>query len=151
MSAGPDRRLVRKVVAYVVHDGDLLVFTHDDVPLDVAGVQVPAGSIEPGEEPGVAVVREALEETGVATRVIRDLGVEVYDVWPSKPELHERHFFQLAPVEHSVPERWSAGEEDPSGGGQTQRWTCRWIPLAQAHVLCAGFGAKLAAISSSDR
>ncbi|MEQ6898827.1 NUDIX domain-containing protein [Microbacterium sp. KR10-403] len=151
MSAGPDRRLVRKVVAYVVHDGDLLVFTHDDVPLDVAGVQVPAGSIEPGEEPGAAVVREVLEETGMATRVIRDLGVELYDVWPSKPEMHERHFFQLEPAEHSLPERWSSGEEDPSDGGQTQRWTCRWIPLEQAHVLCAGFGAKLGAIAPADR
>lgn len=151
MSAGPDRRLVRKVVAYVVQDGDLLVFTHDDVPLDVAGVQVPAGSIEPGEAPGTAVVREVLEETRVATRVIRDLGVEVYDVWPSKPEVHERHFFQLAPAEPPLPERWSAGEEAPSDGGPTQCWTCRWIPLEQAHVLCAGFGAKLGAIAPSDR
>jgi len=151
VSAGPERRLIRKVVAYVVHDGDLLVFTHDGVPLDVAGVQVPAGSIEPGEEPGVAVVREVLEETGVVAGVIRDLGVEVYDVWPSKPELHERHFFQLAPVERSVPERWLAGEQDPSDGGRSQRWTCRWIPLERAHVLCAGFGAKLGAIATSDR
>ena len=65
MSAGPERRLVRKVVGYVVRDRRLLVFTHDDVPLEIAGVQVPAGTIEPSELPEAAVVREVLEETGV--------------------------------------------------------------------------------------
>ena len=143
MKSGPERRLVRKAIGYVVHEERLLVFTHDDVPLEVTGVQVPAGTIKPGEAPEFAVVREVLEETGIAVRVVGDLGVEKYDVWPSKPEVHERHFFQLAPVQDDTPERWSAGEGDPSGGGDVQRWTCYWIPLARAHVLCAGFGARL--------
>lgn len=146
MSGGPERRLVRKAVGYVVHEERLLVFTHDDVPLEVAGVQVPAGTIESAEAPEVAVVREVLEETGRAVRVVGALGVERYDVWPSKPEVHERHFFQLAPVEEELPERWVAGEGDPSDGGQVQRWTCYWMPLEQAHVLCAGFGARLGEI-----
>ena len=30
------------------------------------------------------------------------VGVERYDVWPSKPEVHERHFFQLAPLENDA-------------------------------------------------
>ncbi|WP_206715106.1 NUDIX domain-containing protein [Cellulosimicrobium arenosum] len=133
------------MVAYVVHGRRLLVLTHDDVPLEIAGVQVPAGTIEHGEAPDVAVVREVLEETGLRTRVVRALGVERFDVWPSKPEVHERHFFQLASVE-DVPTRWSAGEQHPSGGGASQRWTCWWTPMEHAHVLCAGLGARLGEI-----
>ncbi|XSS43847.1 NUDIX domain-containing protein [Propionibacteriaceae bacterium Y1685] len=126
------------------------MFTHDDVPLEVGGVQVPAGTIEPSETPDAAVVREVLEETGVMARVVASLGVERYDVWPSKPEVHERHFFQLEPLDDSRDEQWSAGECDPSDGGSAQRWTCQWIDLEQAHVLCAGFGARLGEISPQD-
>ncbi|MEZ2370577.1 NUDIX domain-containing protein [Arthrobacter sp. RCC_34] len=137
--------MVQKAVAYVVHRGRLLVFTHDDVPIETTGVQVPAGTVEPGESPAEAAVREVLEETGLRTRAVRELGTEVYDVRPAKDERHERHFFQLAPVEDSVPERWHAGEEHPSEG-QAQRWTCWWAPLDHGHVLCAGFGARLGEI-----
>lgn len=146
MTDGPERRLVRKAVGYVVSGGRLLVFTHDDVPLEVTGVQVPAGTIEHGEQPASAVVREVREETGVDAQVVRVLGIERYDVWPSKPEIHERHFFQLAPRGGGLEKRWRAGEEMASGGGPSQRWTCQWIPLEQAHVLCAGFGARLGEI-----
>ena len=136
-------RVVRKVVGYIVREGKLLVFTHDDIPLEVTGVQVPAGTIEVDEAPKDAVVREALEETGLATRIISELGMEHYDARPTKPEIHERYFFQLAPVDEEVPERWTAGEDNLSDGGERQRWTCFWIPLQQSQVLCAGFGARL--------
>lgn len=57
---------VHKVVAYVTHRrGDvvrLLVFEH---PL--AGVQLPAGTVEPDESPDQAALREVAEETGVTT------------------------------------------------------------------------------------
>ncbi|RRJ86444.1 NUDIX domain-containing protein [Gulosibacter macacae] len=134
MNAGPERLLVRKAVGYVVRDGRLLVFTHDDVPLETAGVQVPAGAIESSESPATAVVREVLGETGGAARIIDALGVERYDVWPSKAEVHERYFFQLEPLDDSHCGQWSAGEGDPSDGGSVQRWTCQWIPLEHAHV-----------------
>ncbi len=70
----------QKVVCYVVHDDHLLVFTHDDVPLQLAGVQVPAGSIEPGEGPEHAAVREVFEETGLTASVVRCLGTASYDM-----------------------------------------------------------------------
>lgn len=143
--------MVRKAVAYVVHRERLLVFTHDDVSIEVTGVQVPAGTVEAGESPAEAVVREVLEETGLRTRIVQELGVEQYDVRPAKDEVHERHFFQLAPVEDSVPERWQAGEGYPSGG-DPQRWTCGWTPLEHGHVLSAGFGARLGRVmADADR
>ncbi|GAA1633751.1 hypothetical protein GCM10009700_21170 [Brevibacterium sanguinis] len=95
MIAVPERRLVRKVVGYVVRDRRLLVFTHDDVPLEIAGVQVPAGTNEASEPPEAAIIREVLEETGVIARTVGSLGIERYDVWPSKSEVHERHFSSL--------------------------------------------------------
>lgn len=147
MMSGPRRRHVRKVVGYVVHHGRLLVFTHDDFPLEVTGIQVPAGSISEGEAPSEAAVREVLEETGLRARVVRALGVELYDVWPSKPEVHERQFFQLELLDDDVPERWRAGEGDPSDGGPDVRWTCWWTPLRDAHVLGVGFGARLGKIT----
>ena len=134
---------MRKAVGYVLRDDRLLVFTHDDVPIEEAGIQVPAGSIEPGEDPRDAAVREVLEETGVETRVVKELGVEHYDVSPSRPEIHERHFFQLEPAGADLPERWAAGEFLPSGGGAGERWTCWWLPVKHGHVLSAGFGARL--------
>lgn len=145
----PAPRVVRKVVGYVVHEGRLLVFTHDAFPLVEVGVQVPAGTIEDGETAEQAAVREVAEETGLRIRVVRSLGVERYDVRPAKPEVHERHFFHLEPRDLTVPERWSAGEPRPSGGGEPQEWTCFWIPLERGHVLCAGFGARLGALDGT--
>ena len=53
-----------KVLAYVVRGDDLLVFRHADFP--TAGLQVPAGTVEPGEPPVEAVLREVREESGMA-------------------------------------------------------------------------------------
>ena len=62
-----------KVLAYVVRPGEtgpeLLVFDHVGIP--EAGTQVPAGTVDPGERPEQALVREVLEETGVAQVVLR--------------------------------------------------------------------------------
>lgn len=44
-------------------------------PSDVAGWVAPGGSIEPGESPAEAVVREMCEETGLLVEPVRVLGV----------------------------------------------------------------------------
>ncbi|WP_460802207.1 NUDIX hydrolase [Microbacterium sp. GXF6406] len=144
-----ESRTVRKAVAYVVRNEQLLVFTHDDFPMEITGVQVPAGSIEDDESPADAVVREVAEETGLLARIVRPLGVGHYDMRPAKPEIHERHFFQLEVLDSDVLSRWTWGESDPSDGGSDVRWTCWWMPMKDAHVLCAGFGALLGNISES--
>ena len=57
----------QKVYAYILQEKGfnwkLLVFKHMDFP--EAGVQVPGGTVEPGEEMLVAATREAEEETGL--------------------------------------------------------------------------------------
>jgi 8-oxo-dGTP pyrophosphatase MutT (NUDIX family) len=65
---------IGKVTAFITRDGahgrELLVFTHPD-----AGIQVPAGTMEHGETPEIAVLREAFEETGLTDlRIVADLG-----------------------------------------------------------------------------
>ena len=53
----------RKVLAYITHAGRLLVFRQPESP--EAGIQVPGGTVEADEDPAIAVLREAREETGV--------------------------------------------------------------------------------------
>ena len=89
-------REVAKVVCYVVHDNHLLVFTHDHEPMEVTGVQVPAGSIKPGESPEEAAVRELFEETGRPGQVIRRVGVREYDLRPGRDEIAVRRKDRIA-------------------------------------------------------
>ena len=68
-------KVVEKVTAFVTRETaagrQLLVFRH---PLN--GVQLPAGTVELGESPEAAVMREAREETGLAgLRLVRPLGM----------------------------------------------------------------------------
>ena len=132
----------QKALCYVVRDGRLLVFRHVDHSLEEGGLQVPAGSVRPGERPEAAALREAREETGLdGLRVVRALGVTEYDVAPYRFEFQRRHVFQLA-VEGPVPERWTSVEEH-DGEGEPTRFECFWISLAAGHVLQSGQGALL--------
>ena len=134
-----------KVVCYVVVDGRLLVFRHVDHSPEEVGIQVPAGGIEPGEDPAAAAVREAREETGLeGFRLVGKLGTAEYDVAPYRNEIHQRHFFELT-VDGDVPERWDSAE---TSYGEPIRFECFWIPIAQGHILQGGQGALLGRISS---
>ena len=73
--------LKRKVVTYITSGNALLVFRHPDFP--EAGIQVPAGTIEEGEAPEAAALREAFEETGLTgLTLVAPLGEHVRDVTP---------------------------------------------------------------------
>jgi 8-oxo-dGTP pyrophosphatase MutT (NUDIX family) len=76
--------VVHKVLAYITrtHAGrqQLLVFDHRDFP--AAGLQVPAGTVEPGETPEAALVREVEEESGLSgLEVVARLAVEEEPEW----------------------------------------------------------------------
>jgi ADP-ribose pyrophosphatase YjhB (NUDIX family) len=96
----------QKVMAYVVRETpagrELLVFQHRDFP--DAGVQVPAGTVEPGEAVEAAVLREVQEETGLSpaqVTLVRKLA-EAHE-----PHLdQQRHVFHLAPAA-ALPAHWS--------------------------------------------
>ncbi|MEF9982636.1 MAG: NUDIX domain-containing protein [Glutamicibacter sp.] len=142
--------VIEQAVCYVVQDDHLLVFTHLQHPMRVTGVQVPAGTLQPGETPGRAAVRELFEETGIEGFVTRDLGTMAYDLRPMRDEIANRHFFELSVPRQDLSRRWIAGEQDPSHGGTPESWECWWLPLAQAHVLAAGLGAMLGKLSDES-
>jgi 8-oxo-dGTP pyrophosphatase MutT (NUDIX family) len=136
-----------KVVAYIVREDRLLVFAHADdaSPFD-SGLQVPAGSVRPGELPEDAVLREAHEETGLdGLRIERFLGVAEFDVRPYADAVHVRHFFQLSVDAQQLPERWT-GWELGDGEGAPIRFELFWIPLKQGHAVAAGQSALLGRI-----
>ncbi|HUS15947.1 MAG TPA: NUDIX domain-containing protein [Chloroflexia bacterium] len=117
-----------KVLAYITHAGRLLVFRHPTAP--EAGIQVPAGTVEPGEDPDAAVLREAREETGLAGLVlVRYLGAqrrERTEVDP--PEMHHRRFYHLA-YPGDPPATWRHWESDPSDGSAPVPFDFFWAPL----------------------
>lgn len=107
--------LLRKVYAYITHGDLLLVFRQPDAPQ--AGIQIPGGTVEPGEACAAAVLREAAEETGLDNlRLHCFMGRRLVDLRPFGHDLlQERHFFHLlAPPD--PPTTWRHFETTPHGG-----------------------------------
>jgi len=103
-----------KVLAYVTRAPDeLLVFEHTAEYPD-AGIQVPAGGVEPGEDPAAAVVREVSEEAGL--RLSTPMYLATYE-WLGGVPSRIRHFYWLqAPA--STPDAWThhvTGDGDDLG------------------------------------
>ncbi|MCM6774480.1 NUDIX domain-containing protein [Nocardia sp. CDC159] len=135
--------VVEKVVCYIVRDGRLLVFRHLDFGPEEVGIQVPAGTIKPGEAPAEAALREAREETGLHDyRIVRKLGTAEDDLTPYRSEIQLRHFYQLELLSATPPQRWQS-QEDHDGVGTPTRLECFWLLLEAAHVLQSGQGALL--------
>lgn len=111
---------IGKVTAFITRQGDrgpeVCVFEH---PL--AGVQLPAGTVEPGEDPLVGARREAFEETGLREL---SLGGELALVDGVR---HLVHFS----VEEAAPDEWWVFT--PDGGGLC--WRCHWMPLDDPSAL----------------
>jgi 8-oxo-dGTP pyrophosphatase MutT (NUDIX family) len=113
----------RRVVAYVVREGSLLVFDHRDIP--EAGTQVPAGTVEDGEDPADAVVREVLEECGVRAQVVRELG-HTDTTAPKRGDQRRNYFFELTTGDQR--DEWEhvvVGD----GGDHGLVFACRFVPL----------------------
>lgn len=91
---GGSATYVPKVCAYITRgERELLVFdgpNHD-------GLQIPKGTIEPGESRTKALRREVREESGlVALQAVRHVAS---DIWPrrySPPKFYKRHFFHAS-------------------------------------------------------
>ncbi len=102
-----------KVAAFVTRDEgesrELLVFRHP-----TAGVQLPAGTVEPGETVEAAVLREVAEETGLTAVILRTkLATLQEDMEPKERMLLRSVRFRTAP------ETEATCLEIAVGGGET--------------------------------
>ena len=126
----------RKVLAYVTRGEELLVFRHRDFP--DAGLQVPAGAIEEGEDPQDAALREVREESGLTdVRVVGFLGRYLHNAAPHRDEAHDRYVYHLelaGPAEQS----WLHYETDPSDGGPPIAFSFFWMSLRDPELRLAG-------------
>ena len=123
---------IKKVYAYITLGEKLLVFNHVEFP--EAGVQVPGGTMERDELPESAVLREALEETGLeGLQLAAYLGCDVMQVPESKPgEQHQRHFYHLV-CTGGAPDNWLHYERHPSEGPlEPILFDFYWLPVAEA-------------------
>ncbi len=120
--------VVHKVLAYITHGDRLLVFDHVDFP--DAGTQVPAGTREVFEDSAAAVLREAIEETGLSgLRLNAFLGQ--FDVrFPDRDLLHRHRFYHLI-CDGQSPQRWRHFEDDPSTGGEPILFELYWVSFPE--------------------
>ena len=134
-----------KVFAYITSQDHLLVFSHPDFP--EAGIQVPAGTVEPGETLPAAVLREAYEETGlIGLKLVGYLGSCIYDMspWGGHASQH-RHFFHLE-LNGESPSLWQ--HQEASGGKRDPiLFELFWAKLPSGvPELIAGHGQMLSAL-----
>ena len=138
-----------KVLAYVMRGDQVCVFEQPAFP--EAGIQVPAGTVEPGEDAASAVLREATEETGLTgLEVVRYLGYTEYDMAPfGRDEIHGRQVYELR-CDAAAPARWTR-EERHAKGQPPIRFDLYWMPRDEARArLIAGHGALLHRVASGD-
>ncbi len=137
----------RKVFAYITNGRRLLLLGHPDHP--DAGIQVPAGTMRPGESIRDAVRREGTEETGLTGLIVRAvLGKRSVDMRPfGRNELHLRTFVHLV-CRDATPDSWEHWERDPEGQpGEQIRFRLYWVSLDQPlPELIAGHGAFIPAL-----
>jgi 8-oxo-dGTP pyrophosphatase MutT (NUDIX family) len=136
----------QKVLVYATRKSEILLFRHTQYP--EAGIQVPAGTIEPGEEPAAAAIRELAEESGVtAVHLVRCLGVYEYDMRPLREEIQTRHVFHVEVVGKAARE-WVYYERSREPGGKPIEFQFFWVDLDGSDLgLIAGQGAFLPQLS----
>lgn len=120
-----------KVLIYATWREQLLVFNEPDFP--EIDLQVPGGTMEPGESPEVAAVREFVEETGLAPPAsLLPLATQDYRFTKDGRQIwHRRHYFH-AQLSGEQKETWLHFEMTPDGGGPPIRFRFFWLGFDEA-------------------
>jgi len=121
----------RRVFCYITCENRLLVFDHVDFP--DAGTQIPGGTVEPGEEPETAALREAREETGLDGFSKPTLiSQQTIDLEPfGKREIIDAWYYHVQ-YAGGATDRWRQWEATPGDGSpQPILFELYWLPLDQ--------------------
>ncbi|MBM3533520.1 MAG: NUDIX domain-containing protein [Alphaproteobacteria bacterium] len=97
----PEATIVRKALVYLTQGHRLLVFSHPFHP--EAGLQVPGGTIEEGEDPADAARRELTEETGLGGFALQGLLGQADYAWQARID---RRFVFHATIAVPVAKTW---------------------------------------------
>ncbi|WP_305989563.1 NUDIX domain-containing protein [Roseibium sp. MMSF_3544] len=143
-----------KAYVYLTCGTDLLVFSEPDHP--EVGLQVPGGTVDPGESYLQAALREFAEETGLSLDIALESFADQDRIFENVPDcldgLHRRRHFHGSVREKPAAE-WEHFETSPSAGGPPIRFRLFWIDLfsddapAEAGFF-HGFGAQLETLRS---
>lgn len=121
-------KIIPKGFAYITRGTQLLVFEHIDIP--AAGIQVPGGTIQPGETPLSGALREAQEETDLDCldegTLLDDYQVDIRPY--GKEEIHHRYVYHFT-VPENTPDTWIHGEFDPSDHSGSKIFRFFWADL----------------------
>ena len=120
----------RKVFAYITDGDRLLVFRHVDFPK--AGIQVPGGTVQPGEDFETALQREVQEETGLTDlELVGPVGEQERDMSDfGMDEVHEQRYYHLRCLEAPA-ETWRHVEEYASDGSGPLVFEFSWVYLTE--------------------
>ena len=126
-------KTVEKVGAFVIRRSPngaakLLLFSHVDHP--AAPIQIPGGTIDPGETPDEALLRELKEESGLeGLPILRKIGISEV---PWNDVLLRRHCYLLDGT--GLPDTWNHAV---TGGGEDQGLTFAyaWHAIAPSFTL----------------
>ena len=152
-------KVFHKAYVYLTCGNKLLVFDEPDTP--ELGLQIPGGTVDPGESYLIAARREFYEETGLDLDVAfehfatHDIPFEEHvakgDIQapPDRPlkGLHKRALFH-ARINTPPAHEWEHFEMTPSNGGPPIRFRLFWLDLdhpdaCQGETFFALFGEKL--------
>ncbi len=80
------------VIVPILNSGEICLIRNYRLSVDDELIELPAGTLEPGESPSVAAARELLEETGYRAKYWH----QVMRFWMSPGILNERMYLYLA-------------------------------------------------------
>lgn len=117
-----------RVFTYITREDQLLILEYVDGRY--LQPQIPGGTVEAGEQPEQAALREAQEETGLtALEVVSYLGSFERDLTDiGRDETIVAWFFHLH-TDEATPHRWRHFENDSSEGLDPVELAVSWAPL----------------------
>lgn len=119
----------QRAFCYITAEEHIVLLAHVDHPH--LALQIPGGTIEPGEQPADAALREAIEETGLTSLSNgRLLGEDVYDMREyGHQEIIHGWFYHFTVPGFEFGQRWRHEELHAHGGGGPISYELSWYPL----------------------